>query len=414
MRRFRAVLGAAALLFACPSCGGDAQQASSSGVSGAGGAASSGGGGSTTGSGVPCAGCVTDQDCGAGERCGQFGGDTYCAPDCAKSGTCAEGRACTHVNGADGTPLQLCVPVNDACIPTGQGGTGGAGGATTGTGGAPIGVDGGKLDSLSFAIVGDTRPALIDDTAGYPKAIVSKIWQDVEALSPRPAFAISTGDYLFAKPYGSQAGPQLDLYLAARQAFTGTLFPAMGNHECTGATASNCGPGNADGVTHNYTTFLQKMLAPLGVSLPYYTVNVASKTGAWTAKFVFVAANAWDAAQAAWLDAELAKPTTYTFVVRHEGTIATTAPGVTPSKGIMNKHPYTLLVAGHTHTFEYYAADKEIIVGNGGAPLTGAVNYGYVVAEQQANGAIQFREIDYSTGKVEKTFAVKADGTPAP
>jgi hypothetical protein len=267
---------------------------------------------------------------------------------------------------------------------------------------------------LSFAIVGDTRPPSIDDTAGYPTAVIQKIWQDVEAASPRPAFAITTGDYLFAKPSGSQAAPQLDKYLAARSAFSNIVFPAMGNHECTGATASNCGPGSADGTPNNYDVFVQKMLIPLGLSRPYYAVDIGANDGSWTAKLVVIAANAWSSAQATWLSAALAKPTTYTFVVRHEGASATTAPGVTPSQGILAQHPYTLLLAGHTHTFEYFAGERQVITGNGGAPLTGAVNYGYVIARRRADGAMVFKEYDYSTQAVNKTFAVKADGTPTP
>ena len=50
----------------------------------------------------------------------------------------------------------------------------------------------------------------------------------------------------------------------------------------------------------------------------------------------------------------------------------------------------------------------------GGAPLSGSVNYGYVVGEQRADGAIVFKEYDYSTNAVQKTFAVKADGTATP
>ncbi len=217
---------------------------------------------------------------------------------------------------------------------------------------------------------------------------------------------------MFCNTYGTQQGPQVALYLGARAAFTNVVFAALGNHECTGATASNCGTGNADGVTKNYTTFLTEMLGPIHVTLPYYTVDVASPTGAWTAKFLFVAANAWDATQATWLDAEMAKATTYTFVVRHEGVTADTAPGVKPSAAIMAKHPYTLLLAGHTHTFDYSPTDREVITGNGGAPLSGSVNYGYVIAQQRADGAIVFQERDYVSNAVAKTFAVKADGTP--
>jgi hypothetical protein len=274
------------------------------------------------------------------------------------------------------------------------------------------GTTGGTLDTLSFAIVGDTRPPNEDDTAGYPTAVITKIWQDIQAFSPRPAFAVTTGDYMFANPYASQGAAQMSLYLGARAAFSNVTFPAMGNHECTGGTASNCGTGNANGITNNFTTFLTQMLAPLKVTKPYYTVSIGSTAAnAWTAKLVFVAANAWDATQSSWLDGELAKPTTYTFVVRHESLNVTETPGVSPSQAIIAKHPYTLLIVGHTHTYQYSQYDHEVIVGNGGAPLSGAVNYGYVVAEQRADGAMVFKSYDYMTNAVVETFAVKADGT---
>jgi Calcineurin-like phosphoesterase len=279
---------------------------------------------------------------------------------------------------------------------------------------------------LSFAIVGDTRPPNEDDTAGYPTAVITKIWQDVEAASPRPAFAVTTGDYMFASPShtpGTQT-TQITDYLTARAAYGNIVFPAMGNHECDGATADNCWAcgsactsvgGTCVGATcqtPNYTVFLNKLLTPINQALPYYTINVAGPANAWTAKFVFVACNAWSATQATWLGTQLSTPTTYTFVVRHEGTIATTAPCLTGTGSnnadtIMGQHPYTLLIAGHTHTYAYYASEKQVVVGNGGAPLSGSVNYGYVIARQQANGLIVFNEYDYATNAVSSTFTVQ-------
>lgn len=279
---------------------------------------------------------------------------------------------------------------------------------------SPIGSNGGTIDTLSFAVVGDTRPPSEDDIAAYPTAVITKIWQDVEGQNPRPAFALTTGDYQFSNPFSNGATAQLKLYLQARSAFTNVAFPAMGNHECTGGTASNCGQGNKDGITNNYSAFLQMLLGPINKPLPYYEIDINGVNNAWTAKFLFVAANAWDATQSTWLDTAMAKATTYTFVVRHEGSIATTAPGVTPSAGIMAKHPYTLLIAGHTHTYEYFAKERQVIVGNGGAPLTNNVNYGYVIARQRMDNAIEFSEYDYSTNVVQATFAVKPDGTPTP
>jgi hypothetical protein len=283
--------------------------------------------------------------------------------------------------------------------------------AGTTDGGSITSIHGGTLDTLSFAIVGDTRPPANNDTAGYPKAVIKKIWKDLEDTVPRPAFAVTTGDYVFAKTSGHQAAPQLDLYLAARAGFSNGVFYTLGNHECTGAVASNCGPGSANGMTNNYKAFLAKLIDPLGLTEPYYSVTVKATDQSWTAKFVFVAANAWSSAQSTWLTKELGKPTTYTFIMRHEAKSVTDAPGVTPSNKIIAKHPYTLLIVGHTHSYALHQSVRTVVVGNGGAPLTGNVNYGYVIARMRDDGAIVFREHDYSTLAVKDTFAVKPDGT---
>ena len=268
--------------------------------------------------------------------------------------------------------------------------------------------------TFRFAIVGDTRPPNEDDTAHYPTAIITKIYGDLQAMSPRPDFAVSTGDYQFSKPSGTQAAAQLDLYLAARRQFGNVLYAALGNHECTGATASNCGMGAADGITRNYTQFMTRMVQPLGFTKPYFAMKFQATDGTWTAKLVVVAANAWDATQAAWLDAALAEPTTYTFVVRHEDDFATTAPGVTPSKTIIKKYPSTLKIYGHTHTYAHYASEHAVVCGNGGAPLTSGTNYGYAVVERLTDGNIQFTEYDYATNAVLEQFRLTATGTAAP
>jgi hypothetical protein len=273
--------------------------------------------------------------------------------------------------------------------------------------GGPVGNNGGAVDSLNFAIVGDTRPAGIDDTNGYPVQVITQIWQDIENENPRPPFAVTTGDYMFARPSGSESTPQLQMYLTARANFSNIVFPTMGNHECTGATASNCGEGGTQST--NFDTYVQHMLQPIGQSNPYYAIQIHSTTGAWSAKFVFVAANAWGPTQAAWLQQAMAQQTTYTFVVRHERASVTEAPGVSPSNQIIAMYPYTMLIVGHTHTYELQG--REVIVGNGGAPLTGGVNYGYVLAQQRADGAMQFTAKDYKTGAAFQAFAVKADGT---
>jgi hypothetical protein len=209
---------------------------------------------------------------------------------------------------------------------------------------------------------------------------------------------------------------QLDLYNAARAQYSGVLFPALGNHECTGATASNCGPGSVNGVTSNYTAFLQKLLGPIQKTDPYYSVRVDATDGSWTSKIVVVAANAWSDAQGAWLDGELAKATTYTFVVRHEGAQANQAPGVTPAETIMAKHPYTLSLVGHAHTYFHFGGTREVVVGNGGAPLSTGKNFGYAIVQMRPDNAIQVDMLDYVASKADLgfRFSVNASGQGVP
>lgn len=281
---------------------------------------------------------------------------------------------------------------------------------------APVLPDGQlpPIAALRFGIVGDTRPPSPDDTLHYPTAIITRIWQDLDAETPALPFVISTGDYMFANAGTSEQQPQLALYERARATYAGVQFPALGNHECTGATASNCGAGNADGLTKNYQAFLQVMLGPIGVTTPYYVEHVAAADASWTAKLVFVACNAWDAGQASWLDAALAEPTTYTFVVRHEGVDALSGSPCSASQPILEAHPLTLLIVGHTHTYRHQPSARQVIVGNGGAPLTSGRNYGYAVVARRDDGAIALTAYDYLTHNILDAFAVLADGSPAP
>ncbi len=299
---------------------------------------------------------------------------------------------------------------NDSPTGTGSGVT------SSGSGGAPASTgSGGHLaaSALVFAVVGDSRPPIPDDVIGYPKAVVQQIFTRIAALDPAPSFVVATGDYQYSDPFTGLAAQQLDFYLAAKKAFAGPLYPAMGNHECNGLATSNCGQGNADGVTAIYSAFVAKMLTPIGQKSPYYTIHESAGDGTWTAKLVFVAANAWSSEQAKWLDVALSEPTTYTFVVRHEPAATKETPGVPPSEQIMAKHPYTLALTGHTHTFRR-SGPREVIVGNGGAPLTEAVNYGFGLVTRRQDGAIQVAMIDYQTGKASQQFAVNADGSAAP
>jgi hypothetical protein len=262
-----------------------------------------------------------------------------------------------------------------------------------------VGNGGGTVSRLYFAVVGDTRPANPDDTAAYPTAIISRIYQDLQAENPRPSFVVTTGDYMFASITGMEGAAQIKLYQQATALWTGgPIFPVMGNHECTGATAGNC-PGFT---TNNLTAFSDALLKPIGKTLPYYTLDFAETNGAWTAKFLMVACNAWDPAQADWLSGELARATTYTFVVRHEPP-NTDAPCVPSVDGMLANASYDLLIAGHSHS--YYHFGKTLVVGNGGAPISGNTPFGYAIVDQQANGFVVTQR-DYATGQPLSSFVV--------
>ena len=317
--------------------------------------------------------------------------------------------------------LGASIVLATACASTtngdnGDNGSDGSGGSGSGSGsgsaensGKDAGVGGGNA-SLTFAIVGDTRPASIDDTTNYPTSIITKIYQDIEAASPKPSFVIGTGDYQYASTTGTAQAAQISKYMTARAAYSGPFYPAMGNHECTGYTDSNCGTGNTDGVTKNMTAFVGTMLSPISEANPYYVENVAASDDSWTAKLVFIACNAWTSAQSTWLTQQLAVATTYTFVIRHESVADMSGTACAASQTIVDAHPLTLLIVGHTHEYSHVASDKEIINGLGGAPLTSGTNYGYTIVNRNSDGTLTVTTYDYSSQAVLDTFKIQASG----
>jgi hypothetical protein len=251
--------------------------------------------------------------------------------------------------------------------------------------------------TFRFAVFGDVRPQQPNDTANYPQAVVTGLFQQIAAQSPQ--LVVGTGDYMFASSTNSTAvDAQLAMLLAAEQGFAGPVYHALGNHECTGATASNCPNGNE---TANVRAFMSK-LVPAGTTTPYYRVDV--DTGMGKAKLVFIAANAWSPAQATWLEQQLADPTKYTFVVRHEDASVTDTAGAGASEQIVQKHPLTLELLGHWHRYEKLD-ERHVVSGNGGAPLSFG-HYGFVLVDLLANGNLSVSEIDQATGAVGDTFTL--------
>jgi hypothetical protein len=251
--------------------------------------------------------------------------------------------------------------------------------------------------TFRFAVFGDVRPQQPNDTANYPQAVVTGLFQQIAAQSPQ--FVVGTGDYMFASSTNSTAvDAQLAMLLAAEQGFAGPVYHALGNHECTGATASNCPNGNE---TSNVRAFMSK-LVPHGTTTPYFRVDV--DTGMGKAKLVFIAANAWSPAQATWLEQQLSDPTKYTFVVRHEDASVTDTAGAGASEMIVQKHPLTLELLGHWHRYEKLD-ERHVVSGNGGAPLSFG-HYGFVLVDLLTNGNLSVSEIDQATGAAGDTFTL--------
>jgi len=145
-------------------------------------------------------------------------------------------------------------------------------------------------------------------------------------------------------------------------------------------------------------------LVPASASKPYYRVDATAAHG--SVKLLFVAANAWSSAQSSWLQLELAQPTTYTIVVRHEPSTDTQAPGTKASEALIKQASYTLELNGHTHEYKHVDA-RHVISGNAGAPLqSGQSHYGLLLIEEQDSGDLMVTEIDEASGQPLDTWTV--------
>jgi hypothetical protein len=395
------------------------------GGSSGGDATGGGGNGGGTGGGASglCQSCLASTACPSGSTCVQIGGSDRCAPACPTEG-CGSGLTCASVTSVEGPSVSACVPQSASCT----GGVG-CGACTAGEvcnysaghcvtivtdGGPPppppdagsplppisgtVGPNGGSVSRLFFAITGDTRPDSINSTSNYPTPLIRKIFTDIQGLSPRPQFVLATGDYMFASTTSTTGAAQIGLYAQAAALFTGgPLYPVMGNHECDGATTGNC----AGRVTENITAFKSTLLANIGKTKTYYTVSFSSSvpTYPWTAKLIVLSCNEWDSTQLSWFNQQVAVPTTYTFITRHESTHADAiAPCINDTDPVIMAHPPNLLLVGHTHTFEVFKKSStynalpvdEVVAGMGGAMQQlnpGQIPvYGYATIEQVATG----------------------------
>ena len=161
------------------------------------------------------------------------------------------------------------------------------------------GPGGGILSELPFAICRRHPARDVDDTADYPTAVVDP---DLGRCRRADAAAAVRGDDrrlpCSRRPMARQA-PQLDRYLRRAHGVSANfVYPTMGNHECTGYTDSNCGPGGKMASPRTTPSSSRDDHADRRAA-PVLHRAVRRARRQWTAKFVFIAANAWDASSRA-------------------------------------------------------------------------------------------------------------------
>jgi hypothetical protein len=218
-----------------------------------------------------------------------------------------------------------------------------------------------------------------------PTPIVSNIFRELAARQVQ--FITMVGDYLLVQPPSfSGALNQLATFSQARQLFAGPVYFALGNH---------------DAATQNLTAYRQVMIREVYYAFIMQAAPRPGSTAPATAKFVFVADNAWSPDQSTWLQNVLGTQTDYTFVVRHH--TSDTALDPEPTQ-IISTHPLTLLIVGHVHTYQRIA-DREVLSGNGGAPVYQGP-YGYLTIQQQSDGRISVTAFDQSTDQPFDSFIV--------
>lgn len=361
--------------------------------------------------------CVDDTDCDSAARCVPYGGASVCMPT---SGTCEGfvpggprdgGSDSTTGSGSSSGSSSGSTSSGSSSSSSGSTGTSSTSGTTTGTSsssgstGATLGVGlhGGTVERMHFLITGDTRPPACEDTAHYPTTVINKIAD--AATSHGVQFALDMGDHMFVcNNQPAPANAQMSLYMHAVHRFANPWFMTLGNHECMG-TGGHCGLASTNA---NYLAFMNA-LSPVS-SKPYYKVDIHTSQG--LATFVFVADNSWTTAQESWLKSTLATADAnakYTIIVKHHPAGDTSVAANATIMSIVRAHKFSLLLTGHAHHYGHPSTDqgREIILGIGGAPLTGSTTYhGYAIVDQKLNGNLRVTVYSLATGLAQDTWAV--------
>jgi hypothetical protein len=282
----------------------------------------------------------------------------------------------------------------------GDGGTGARSG-TPDPGTVPagaVGFDGGTVDRLWFATTGDTRPSACDRTNEYPKAAIAQIASAMKALKVQ--FTVDLGDHMYVcNGSDLEAQQQMGFYTAAIAGGPATWWMTMGNHECGNDTYPySCfatGPHDA-----NFSAYLSALKRPQ----PYYFTDITTSLG--KARFVYIADDSWNAAQAAWLSQTLAEADSfkYTFIVRHHP-VQGSRTGNPQILDAIRAHRYSLILTAHNHDYEHDTGSwgaRSTVVGLGGA----GGRWGFATVLQNADGTLSFVQRDANGNPVGTPWSV--------
>jgi hypothetical protein len=265
-----------------------------------------------------------------------------------------------------------------------------------------VGFDGGSVDRLWFATTGDTRPGFCDRTADYPAATVAQIARAMKALKVH--FALDLGDHMYVcNQSAAEAQEQMRLYMGAVSQGPSTFWMTMGNHECgSDVPPFSCFAGQRDA---NFDAYMAALKRPF----PYYFADVRTSRG--TARFVVIADDSWDAAQADWLESTLSAAdakAAYTIVARHHPVTGSSSGNPRIVQAIA-RHKYSLLLTAHSHLYAHDTVNfggRSAIVGIGGVPSSALPGFATVLQNQ--DGSLTFVRRDANGNPLDVPWSVAA------
>jgi len=263
-----------------------------------------------------------------------------------------------------------------------------------------VGFDGGTADRLWFATTGDTRPGFCDRTADYPTATITQMARAMQAL--RVQFALDLGDHMYVcNQSAGEAQEQMRLYTNAVAQGPSTFWMTMGNHECGNDVAPFwCCGGRGDA---NFDAYMAALRRPL----PYYSTEVRTSLGA--ARFVVIADDSWDAAQADWLETTLSaadSAAAYTIVARHHP-MTGSGSGNPRIVAAIARHKYSLILTAHSHLYAHDPQNfggRSAVVGVGGVPTSSLPGFATVL--QNEDGSLTFVRRDANGNPLDVPWTV--------